>query len=64
MANFEKKFECLVKNCKKEFSDYFFYSRHLTNYHGIPINVMYLKFKSRMDFKNWKVRLIGLIELI
>ena len=49
-----KSFECLVKDCTNQFTDLFFYARHLTN-HGIPINIMYLKFKSRMDFKNWKV---------
>lgn len=46
-------FECLVKGCKHQFTDLFFYARHLTQ-HQIPINIMYLKFKNRMDFKNWK----------
>lgn len=56
LAPLAKEFDCLVKDCKKVFDDYFIYARHLCSYHCLPINHMYLKFDDKTDFKNWKTK--------
>lgn len=56
LLDFESKpFGCAVKGCGFLFTDLFFYARHLTSQHDIPINIMYLSFNNDTDFKNWKV---------
>lgn len=51
-----KNFDCLIKGCSQKFEDYFYYAKHLTSIHSLPINIMYLKFNTKTEFKNWKLK--------